>query len=202
MTISDIKQWIVSADKLARPINNLPPLIYSETFGFGDPYTYENDLWKRFEQFAQQHTLSTDLEPGIYDVDKVEVICKHLSGIEWPYENTGREIKKSIAINVELRLKQQPKTLENDIIHESAKKFANDKGIPITGTFYEVFMGGYKSALRLPIQPLNPNANAIKVIEDRKREIKAKKLYDTAYDGSKQAAVLKELNQILKLLHP
>lgn len=185
MTILDIKQWIVSADKLARPVNE---------------FTYRyNDNWKNFEQFAQQHIYATDLEPGVYDGDKVEVICKHLSGIEWPYENTGREIKKSIAINVELRLKQQPKTLENDIIHESAKKFANDKGIAITGTFYEVFMGGYKSALRLPIQPLNPNTNAIKVVSDRIDEIHVMLNRDSEFNVGSQS-ILNELNRILKLL--
>lgn len=188
MTISEVKQWIVSADKLARPVN---------------PFNYDSSVeytaYERFAPFAQQHIFATDLEPGIYDGDKVEVICKHLSGIEWPYENTGREIKKSIAINVELCLKQQPKTLENDIIHESAKKFANDKSIPITGTFYEVFMGGYKSALRLPIQPLNPNA--IKVIQkevERLAELRETHLNGEQWD--KLTDQLKILKRIIKLL--
>lgn len=182
MNLSDIKQWIVSADKLARPIN---PFDYDSTV--------EYTAYERFASFTQQHTFATDLEPGIYDGDKVEVICKHLSGIEWHYENTGREIKKSIAINVELRLKQEPKEQSEDL-----DKLKNQP----EPDWDKNAIDKMNALLNMPqIQPLNPNANAIKVIESEiERWTAIKNDHINGWKHDIFDAKIEQCNDILKLL--
>lgn len=182
MNLSDIKQWIVSADKLARPIN---PFDYDSTV--------EYTAYERFATFANQNTYATDLEPGIYDGDRVEVVYEYNTndGDGWfdcdetYYQSMIRHnIKYSncVCLRQFLRLKQQPKELN------------------VCQTCKGVSSKYCSNAFHL-VRPLNPNANAIKVIQDRISE-----LDETKSEMSHQIAIwvtkyiIDELNHILKLL--
>lgn len=186
MTISDIKQWIVSEDKLAKPAN---PFDYDSAV--------EYTAYERFATFSQQHTYATDLEPGIYDVDKVEVVWQYKSKLdEWfnapsiRYDEyqTFNDYKEDSKIGYDvdtrkfLRLKQQPKELN------------------VCPTCKGVSSKYCSNAFHL-VNPLNHNATAIKVINkeiERLAELRETYLNGTQWDNlTNQLQILK---RILKLL--
>lgn len=196
MEFKDIKQWIVSADKLARPVNiytNFHPVQHP-----GFPFDRSRQQWAEFDKEAQQHTYVTDLEPGIYDGDRVEVVwqlCKHGQWINYQDNiSHARYLAKQIDPRTRkvLRLKQQLKEPEIKVLAESLCAHCG-------GNVDVVQIG--ESVIDITKQPLNPNANAIKVIQDRISE-----LDETKSEMSHQIAIwvtkyiIDELNHILKLL--
>lgn len=40
---------------------------------------------------------------------------------------------------------KEVETIEYNIIHQLAKEYATERNIPITGAFYEAFIGGYRA---------------------------------------------------------
>lgn len=86
MTTKDITTWSVSKG-VAIPKNNIQRFVYAETFGYGDPYTYENDEWKTFEKEAQQHTYATNAPDGSYSADCFgEIVWQFMNvKFEWNY---------------------------------------------------------------------------------------------------------------------
>lgn len=194
MEFKDIKQWIVSEDKLARPVNRFSECIPSLL-------SWVNKEYERFEQFAQQHTYATNLEHGIYDGDKVEVIWQYFDGEEFRNEISEDErlnsIKHGLRQRQFIRLKQQPKEQEMKVQSPLEYKISTCNGV----TSYNPINPEINTVGRGVVQSLNPKANAIKVINkevERLAELRETYLNGTQWD--KLTNQLQILKRVLKLL--
>lgn len=190
MKIEDIKQWIVSADKLARPVN--PYEENSPKGNFSIVKHKEIKLYTRFKSETQQHTFATDLEPGIYDGDKVKL--QRLCMYSWNkpnYKPVSEEWYQDMKGSTENVFKTELQLLQG------VEVLKNDQWITAMVTQSEI--DEFKEVNRwfrmLPfVQPLNPNANAIKVIEGMIAELQPYK--ESKYARNKIDA----LEKAIKLL--
>lgn len=225
MEFKDIKQWIVSADKLARPVNP-----FKHQIGKSRDFTVklsDLDLYGEFKISAQQYTYAADLEPGIYEGDKVEAVKQCHPG-------STIEVNGVTMCDMRwlLRLKQQT-IVANDLnigdivllkghqvhIKSIEGKNTGDNQIEINDkirlrkteivslvkqqpkdplTVNEYLNQGLERAIS-EYPGVNPNTNAIKVVSDRIDEIHVMLNRDSEFNVGSQS-ILNELNHILKLL--
>lgn len=185
MSISDIKQWLVESQQ-ARPVNQFtfqPVSLYS-----GD-VNEENYKWAEFEQFVKQHTYATDAPDGIHSDEMFGGVVwqSRLRGFNTEYSNVNPDAYKNS---------------DNDF--ETYRQYCDDMGaftrqfLPFKQPILETSLS---ETLHFVRQVINPNANAIKVIQDRIADINQYKIDAHFADESSNCDnLIIELNYILKLL--
>lgn len=183
MELKDIKQWEVEKG-IAKPVNH-HKLRFESFDTFGGLKTYVlNEEYELFEQGIKDHTYTTSAPDGIHSAEMFGEVVWQFMNVKFKWidcVSNDNSFSKAHGFSTRqfLPFKQQAETITLD---------------------GETFVHNPDSKQRLDIiQPLNPNANAIKVIQDRIQVLQTIIGGDSVYDG-RSYTKLDEAKHILKLL--
>lgn len=185
MEFEDIKQWLVE-DKQARPVNQQPG------YDFWDSHFDKQD-WEKEEGFSLKHTYATNAPDGIHSAEMFEETVWQVKTIinrDWRYlgiyetidtiTKLGRETRRFLPFKLPLEYKIS--TINGVTTYSPAHPEMNTVGRGI----------------------VNPNANAIKVIQAEmvslNQKLDNKYLYGSSGEALNIEYTLERFRHILKLL--